>query len=127
VSEFLYVVGKGTKFREDLEDELVEDIRKSFSGIYPHTFIERIRVIARDAHGDVLIEPLNLHGKVRGDILAHIVYWLAERAERVVVRLEGHRGSNALPDLEQRTGTIDDVLRFRQRRPDPYLVEYEIS
>jgi hypothetical protein len=127
MSDFLYIVGKGAEFKEGLDVELVDDIRANFSGVYPHTFLARIRVVVRDSHGGVSIEPLALHKKVYGDVLASIVNWISHRAESVVVRLEGHRGALKLPDVERRTGTIDDVLKFRRRGRDPYLIEFEID
>jgi hypothetical protein len=126
MSDFLYVIGKGAEFREDLDIELSKDIYSSFSGVYPHNLLVRMRNIVTETHGDISIEPFKRHRKVYADVLAYIADWVSQRAERLVVRLEGHR-NKPFPNLERRSGTIDDVLRFRRRVRDPYLVEIEIT
>jgi hypothetical protein len=126
MSDELFILGKGAEFREGLDTELIEDIRANFAGIYPHNLIVRIRVLIADAGDGISIEPLQLHKKTRGDVLSHIAEWVAQRAERVIVRLVGYRGRSPLPDVEKRNGTIDDVLGFRQRGTKPYFVEFEL-
>ncbi|MDH3429086.1 MAG: hypothetical protein OEQ14_03660 [Gammaproteobacteria bacterium] len=129
MSDFLYIVGEGAEYKEGIESELIEHIRASLSGTCPHTFIARIRVIVRGSHGGLSIEPLYLHKKIYADALTSIVNWIRPLAEHVVVRMEGHRGAEPLPVAERRSGTLNDVLKFRKGAGsrDVYLVEVEIT
>ena len=79
-----------------------------------------------DAADEISIEPLQLHKKTRSDVLARIADWAAQRAERVFVRPAGYRGRGPLPDIERRSGRIDDVLQSRRHEPETYVVEHEL-
>ena len=129
MSDFLYIVGEGAEYKEGLDSKLKEHIRVNLSGTCPHTFISRIRVIVQEWRGGVSIEPLRLHKKIHDEALALIVDWISTFADRVVIRMEGHRGAERLPAAERHPGTLEDAIRFRKGAGsrDTYLVEFEIT
>ena len=123
MSDFVFMIGEGAKFSEDLGTELEEAIRANFTGVWLHNKVSRVYIIARPTKTGVSIEPLGAGGI---DSLSFIAEWLSTRSDSVVVRLEGHRGNKPLPRLDRRVGTWDDVSQFRRRGKKAYLVEYEI-
>ena len=126
MSDFLYIVAPDAAFNAGLDGELAQDIRDSFAGNLPHNLLSKIRVIMRDEQGGISIEPL-ADKRIWADVVTHIVSWASSRSKRVVVRLEGHRGNKPLPNMDNRKGTIHDVLGFRRFGHQPYLVEFEIE
>ena len=123
MSDFIFVIGEGAKYTEDLGTELEEAIRANFTGVWLHNKVSRVYVIARPTKSGVSIEPLGAGGI---DLLSYIAEWLSSRSDAVIVCLEGHRGSKPLPKVDRRVGTWDDVSQFRRRGKKAYNVEYEI-
>ena len=123
MSDFVYIIGEGAKYTEHLGTKLEEAIRAKFTGVWLHNQVSKIRVIARSTKSGVSIEPFG--GGI--DMLSFVAEWLSSRSDAVIVRLEGHRGSKPLPEVDRRKGTLDDVGQFRQRGKKAYLVEYEIQ
>ncbi len=123
MSDFAFIIGEGAKYTEDVGTELEEAIRSNFTGVWLHNKVSRVYVIARSIESGVSIEPLGAGGI---DLFAFIAEWLPSRSDAVVVRLEGHRGSRPLPQVDRRVGTWDDVSQFRRRGKKAYLVEYEM-
>ncbi len=122
MSDFVFIIGEGAKYTEDMGADLEEAIRAHFTGIWLHNHVSKVRVIARSTKSGVSIEPFG--GGI--DLLSFVGEWLSSRADAVIVRFEGHRGSKPLPEVDRRIGTWDDVSQFRQRGKKAYLVEYEV-
>ncbi len=122
MSDFVFIIGEGAKYTEDVGTELEEAIRAHFTGVWRHNQVSRVRVIARSTKSGVSIEPFG--GGI--DMLSFVTEWLSSRSDAVIVRLEGHRGNKPLPKVDRRVGTWDDVSQFRRRGKKAYLVEYEI-
>jgi hypothetical protein len=123
MSDYAFIIGEGAKFTEDVGTELEEAIRSNFTGVWLHNKVSRVYVISRSTKGGVSFVPLGAGGV---DLFAFIAEWLSSRSDAVVVRLEGHRGDNPLPQVDRRVGTWDDVSQFRRRGRKAYLVEYEM-
>jgi len=111
MSDFVFILGEGAKYTENVGTELEAAIRAKFTGVWLHNQVSRVRVIARPTRSGVSIEPSG--GGI--DLLSFIAEWLSSRSDAVIVRLEGHRGDKPLPNVDRRVGTWDDVSQFRRR------------
>jgi hypothetical protein len=124
MSDFLYVVLPGVALPVEAADDLVEHVSRACVGDVPHNRLSRFRVNLTSAPDESHLEPL---GSAAASILRAMIEWAERRASNVAIRLEGHRGSQPLPPLERRPGTLADVLEFKSDRRKPHHVEFVVS